>query len=145
MAGIGSEEACQSIIRNNRCRENALAGIGCQHNSRPMIAGNECSRNKAVGIGFEETESGQADVFNNCIFDNAKVAIGIHSGWHVTACDNHVANYGSVGIRPAEPAGTPVVTGNVFESDKDPVGIVVSGDIGIISGNRVEKTPKPTE
>lgn len=80
MAGIGCEEDCQPTLRNNRCRENTLAGIGCKLNTHPMIVGNECSRNKAVGIGFDETESGSAYVLNNRVFDNEKVAIGIHSG-----------------------------------------------------------------
>lgn len=91
MAGIGCEEECQPILRNNRCRTNTLAGIGCRDNSRPTIVGNECSGNKASGIGFDETEAGQADVLNNRVIDNEKVAIGIHSGWKVRLAGNELS------------------------------------------------------
>jgi hypothetical protein len=237
MAGIGCEEECQPILRNNRCRKNAMAGIGCRLNARPTIVGNECSRNKAVGIGFDETKSGSADVLNNRVFDNEKVAIGIHSGWKVrlagnelsrpnglppivmvfkgaeadfsdntfrgsgvagiraegiirvtnntfdcptlraggppqfavwglpgsdivftgnkvsgwrhallavkssiTANDNRITNYGSVGIKLDQPVGTPVVVGNMFESERDRIGVTITGGHGILDNNRVEKT-----
>lgn len=65
--------------------------IGCRLNARPTIVGNECSRNKAAGIGFDDTESGEADVLNNRVFDNAKVAIGIHSGWKVRLAGNELS------------------------------------------------------
>ncbi len=236
MAGIGCEEDCQPVLRNNRCRANALAGIGCRLNARPTIVGNECSRNKAVGIGFDATDSGEADVLNNRVFDNEKVAIGIHSGWKVrlagnelsrpaglppvvmvfkgaeadfsdntfggsgvagiraegiirvtnntfncpilrvggppqfaiwglpgsdivftdnkvsgwrhallaskssvTASNNRITNYGSVGIKVDQPIGTPMLVGNMFESESDRVGITITGGHAILENNQVEK------
>lgn len=73
------------------------------------------------------------------------------SGWRhalvaekarVTACDNRVANYGTVGIKLTQPVGTPVLIGNVFESDRDREGINVTGGEAIAHRNRVE-SPKP--
>ncbi|MDA1049468.1 MAG: right-handed parallel beta-helix repeat-containing protein [Planctomycetota bacterium] len=61
----------------------------------------------------------------------------------VTACDNRIANYGSVGIKIDQPIGTPVVVGNVFESERERVGVAITGGTGIVDNNRVEK-PKPT-
>lgn len=91
MAGIGCEEECTPLLRNNRCHENTLAGIGCRDNARPLIVGNHCFKNQAVGIGFEDTKSGQADVLNNRVTDNDKVAIGIHSGWKVRLIGNELS------------------------------------------------------
>lgn len=91
MAGIGCEEDCTPLLRNNRCHENTLAGIGCRDNARPVIVGNQCHANQAVGIGFDETKSGQAVVLNNRVFDNNKVAIGIHSGWKVRLIGNELS------------------------------------------------------
>jgi len=91
MAGIGCEEGCRPMVRNNRCRANELAGIGCRHDARPIIVGNECSKNTLAGIGFAKTESGDADVLNNRVFDNGKVAIGIHSGWKVRLAGNELS------------------------------------------------------
>jgi len=239
MAGIGCKEECQPMLRNNRCRENTLAGIGCRLNAQPTIVGNECSRNKTVGIGFDDTESGRADVLNNRVFDNGKVAIGIHSGWKVrlsgnqlsqlkglppvvmvfkgaeadfsdntfrgsgvagiraggtirvtnntfncptlraggppqfavwglpgssivffgnkvtgwrhalvadkstvTATNNRITNYGSTGIKLNQPVGTPMVVGNLFESERDRTGVIITGGHGILFNNKVEKTLK---
>lgn len=96
MAGIGCEENCTPLLRNNRCHDNTLAGIGCRDNARPTIIGNQCHANKAVGIGFDETEASEAVVLNNRVFDNDKVAIGIHSGWKVRLIGNELS-------RPAGP------------------------------------------
>lgn len=241
MAGIGCEEDCTPLVRNNRCHENTLAGIGCRDNARPLIVGNHCFKNQAVGIGFEETTSGQADVFNNRVFDNEKVGIGIHSGWkvrlagnelsaskgmppvvmvfkgavadfsdntlhgsgvagiraegtirvtnntfespalreagppqfavwglpgsditftgnkvsgwrhalfaeksRVTACGNRVTKYGAVAIKLTQPVGSPVIVGNVFESNRDRDGVAISGGEGIVRDNRIE-LPRPVE
>ncbi|TWT60610.1 right-handed parallel beta-helix repeat-containing protein [Rubinisphaera italica] len=242
MAGIGCEDECQPMLRNNRCRKNAMAGIGCKHNARPMIVGNECSKNKAVGIGFDETDSGSAYVLNNRVFDNEKVAIGIHSGWKVwlsgnelsrpaglpplvmvfqgaeanfsdntfrgsgvagirtegiirvtnntfdcpalreggppqfavwglpgsdivfigntvsgwrhavqttkssvTATDNHISNYGSIGIKVDQPVGTPVVVRNRYESQRDRIGVSITGGHAILEDNLVEVTLRASE
>ncbi len=91
MAGIGCEEDCTPLLLNNRCHENVLAGIGCREDARPLIVGNHSFKNQAVGIGFEETQSGQATVINNRVEDNAKVAIGIHSGWKVRLVGNELS------------------------------------------------------
>lgn len=240
MAGIGCEEDCQPFLRNNRCRANTLAGIGCRDNAQPLIVGNHCFKNQAVGIGFEETTSSDAVVLNNRVFDNDKVAVGIHSGWkvrlvgnelsrpdgmppvvmvfrgaeadfldntfrgsgvagirtegvvrvtgnsfespalreagppqfavwglpgadisftgnkvsgwrhalfaeksRVTACDNRIAKYGTIAIKLTQPVGSPVLIGNVFESDRDREGFTVSGGEPLANDNRVE-APKPT-
>ena len=189
-----------------------------------------------VGIGFDETESGSADVLNNRVFDNGKVAIGIHSGWKVrlagnelsqlkglppvvmvfkgatadfsdntfqgsgvagiraggiiratnntfncptlraagppqfavwglpgssivftgnkvsgwrhalvagnstvTATSNRIVNYGSVAIKLMQPVGTSVVTGNLFESERDRTGVTTTGGHAILHNNTVKK------
>lgn len=70
------------------------------------------------------------------------------SGWRhalsaekstVAASDNRIANYGSVGIKIDQPVTSPVVVGNVFESDRDRVGVTVTGGSGTVENNRVEK------
>jgi len=61
----------------------------------------------------------------------------------VTACDNRVADYGSVGIKVDRPVGSPVIAGNMFESDRDPVGVSIAGDQGLVSDNRVEPPKQP--
>lgn len=138
MAGIGCEEECTPLLRNNKCHENTLPGIGCSDNARPVIVGNHCFKNQAVGIGFDDTKSAQAIVINNRVADNAKVAIGIHSGWKVRLIgnelstskglppvvmvfkgaeadfsDNTIRGSGVAGIRTE---GVVRVTGNIFES-----------------------------
>jgi hypothetical protein len=74
------------------------------------------------------------------------------SGWRhalladqsrVTACDNRVKNYGAVGIKLTQPVGTPVLVGNVFESERDREGIFITGGEAIVRDNRVESS-KPS-
>ena len=102
MAGIGADEEASPIIRGNRCFRNKLAGIGARTHAAPTIIGNichengavgigqesdantilignQCHHNKEAGIGFADCSSGRSVVTKNTVFDNAKVAIGIHS------------------------------------------------------------------
>jgi hypothetical protein len=119
MAGIGAEEESAPLIRNNRCYKNKLAGIGSRTQATPTIVGNECYGNAAAGIGqdsdavtvlidnhchdnlesgigFAECKSGQSTVLNNRVINNAKVAIGIHSGWQVRLAGNELSREGGM-------------------------------------------------
>ena len=57
----------------------------------------------------------------------------------VTARDNRVAHYGAVGIKIDQPVGKPVITGNVFESERDKTGFTVFGGEAVVEDNRVER------
>ncbi|MDG2131397.1 MAG: right-handed parallel beta-helix repeat-containing protein [Fuerstiella sp.] len=119
MAGIGAEEHAAPVISKNRCYENKLAGIGCRDHARPTISENECYKNGTVGIGhegdsvttlirnhchdnqaagmgFSQCESGQATLIGNRVTNNAKVAVGIHSGWSVIAIGNELTRDGGM-------------------------------------------------
>jgi len=77
------------------------------------------------------------------------------SGWRhallaskssVTASDNHITNYGSVGIKVEQAVGTPMIVGNMFESESDRVCITITGGEAILDNNRVKETLRaPTE
>ncbi|GDY18747.1 hypothetical protein LBMAG56_00920 [Verrucomicrobiota bacterium] len=58
----------------------------------------------------------------------------------VTARDNRVAHYGAVGIKIDQPVGKTVITGNIFESDRDKTGFTVSGGEAVAEDNRVERS-----
>jgi hypothetical protein len=69
-------------------------------------------------------------------------------GWHnalvadkatATARDNHVAICCAAGIKLDQPVGKAVITGNVFESDRDKTGFTVSGGEAVADDNRVER------
>ena len=64
----------------------------------------------------------------------------------MTARDNRVAHYGAVGIKIDQPVGKGVISGNVFESERDKTGITVSGGEAMVDNNRVERSKdgKPT-
>jgi hypothetical protein len=119
MAGIGTKEEAAPVIQKNRCYRNKLAGIGARTGARPIIIGNECHHNekagigqesgvvsvlignhchhnKAAGIGFAEGEAGDSTVLNNRVIDNAKVAIGVHSGWTVRLSGNELSRKGGL-------------------------------------------------
>lgn len=119
MAGIGSEEEASPLIRNNRCYRNKLAGIGSRTHAVPTIIGNECyenelvgigqesdavtvlignhcHHNKAAGIGFSACDSARSTVLNNRVVDNAKVAVGIQSGWTVRLAGNELSREGGM-------------------------------------------------
>ena len=75
------------------------------------------------------------------------------SGWRhalladkssVTASDNRITNYGSVGIKLDQPVSTPMVVGNKFESERVRIGVTITGGHGILDNNRVEK-PRPSD
>lgn len=55
----------------------------------------------------------------------------------VTACNNRIANYGSVAIKIDQPAGSLAIIGNVFESDRDRAGVTIVGGAGIVENNRI--------
>lgn len=234
-AGIGSEDRARPLITDNECYENGAAGIGQRGDAHTTLIGNHVHHNKATGIGFDACRAGRADVLNNRVIDNEKVAIGIHAGWKVrlagnelsrkdgmppivmvfqgaaadftdnticgsgvagirsegvvrvtsntfdcpalregggppqfavwglpgsdivfngntvrgwrhalsaekatvTACNNRIANYGSVGIKIDQPAGSLAIIGNVFESDRDRAGVTIVGGAGIVENNRI--------
>lgn len=119
MAGIGSEEDAAPTIRRNRCYRNKLAGIGIrthshatiidnecyenetvgigqESNAVTIVTGNHCHDNKAAGIGFAECANGQSTLTKNRVINNAKVAIGIHAGWNVTATRNELSRVGGI-------------------------------------------------
>jgi hypothetical protein len=62
----------------------------------------------------------------------------------VIACENRIADYGSVGIKIDQPTGVATVVGNVFQSKEDRAGVVVTGGQAIIEGNRITG-PQATE
>lgn len=233
MSGIGSEGGAQSVISRNECYENLTAGIGQRGDARTLLIANDVHHNKTAGIGFDECRDGQADVIDNRVVDNEKVAVGIHAGWKVrlsgnelargeglppvvmvfrgaeadfsdntfrgvgvaairtegvvrvtanrfespalrrvgppqfavwglpgsdvvfnenevrgwrhavsaeqaalTASGNRLADYGNVGFKLDQPVGTAVVVGNEFKSDRDRVGVAVTGGEAIVSDNR---------
>ncbi len=83
---------------------------------------------------------------SDIVFTDNKV-----SGWRhalvaekagVTACYNRVTNYGTVAIKVDQPIGTPMIIGNVLESERDREGIAISGGEGVVRNNRVE-LPNP--
>ena len=119
MAGIGAEEHASPFIRGNRCFRNKLAGIGSRTHANPTIIGNECfendkvgigqesnavtmlignhcHHNKEAGIGFSTCETGRSVVLKNRVIDNAKVAIGINSGWQVSLSENELSREGGM-------------------------------------------------
>ncbi|MCR9197671.1 MAG: right-handed parallel beta-helix repeat-containing protein [Planctomycetaceae bacterium] len=119
MAGIGAEEHAAPTISKNRCYENKLAGIGCRDHARPTITENKCYQNgtvgighetdavtalvrnqcydnRAAGIGFSSCQNGQATLIGNRVTNNAKVAIGIQSGWSVIAMGNELSREGGM-------------------------------------------------
>ncbi|HIE98533.1 MAG TPA: DUF1565 domain-containing protein [Planctomycetes bacterium] len=119
MAGIGAEEESSPVIRGNRCFRNKLAGIGIRTHAAPTITdnichendeagigqasdavtiliGNQCHHNKKSGIGFADCSEGRSTVIRNTVFDNAKVAVGIHSGWVVSLSENKLSRTGGV-------------------------------------------------
>ncbi len=119
MAGIGAEDHAAPVISKNRCYENKLAGIGVREHATRTIIGNECYRNGTVGIGqesnaattlirnhchdnlaagigFAECENGRSTLIENRVINNAKVAIGIQSGWMVTATKNELSREGGM-------------------------------------------------
>ncbi len=119
MTGIGAEEHASPIIRSNRCFRNKLAGIGSRTHAIPTIIGNECyendtvgigqdsdavtmlignhcHHNKEAGIGFATCETGRSVVLRNRVIDNAKVAIGINSGWQVSLLENELSREGGM-------------------------------------------------
>lgn len=119
MAGIGAEEESSPLIRGNRCFRNKLAGIGVRSHAAPtmvdnichendeagigqagdavtILIGNQCHHNKKSGIGFADCSAGRSVVTRNNVFDNAMVAIGIHSGWVVTLSENKLSRTGGM-------------------------------------------------
>ena len=119
MAGIGAEEESSPVIRGNRCFRNKLAGIGVRTHAAPTIIdnichenddagigqagdavtiliGNQCHHNRKSGIGFADCSAGRSVVTKNTVFENAKVAVGIHSGWVVTLSENKLSRTGGV-------------------------------------------------
>ena len=119
MAGIGAEEHARPILKNNRCYRNKLAGIGCRefayitaienecfengtvgighdHAAGSSLIGNHCHDNKMAGIGFEKAESAEATLIDNRVINNRLVAMGVHSGWKISATNNHFARVGGM-------------------------------------------------
>ncbi|TWU04825.1 hypothetical protein Pla52n_28690 [Stieleria varia] len=119
MAGIGAEENSAPVISKNRCYRNRLAGIGIRSHAMATIVGNECYENGTVGIGhesdsittlignhchdnleagigFSECREGRSSLIENRVIDNAKVAIGVREGWHVTALRNELSREGGM-------------------------------------------------
>ena len=119
MAGIGTEDHAAPVITKNRCYGNKLAGIGCREHTTPTIVENECYKNGTVGIGqesnaittlirnhchdnlaagigFAPCKSGRSTLIENRVINNAKAAIGIQSGWTVTATKNVLTREGGL-------------------------------------------------
>jgi parallel beta-helix repeat protein len=90
-AGIGSEDGARPLIVDNQCYENDEAGIGQRGNAQTTLVGNHVHHNKAAGLGFDECEAGRASVLRNHVEDNAKVAIGVHSGWKLMIAENELS------------------------------------------------------
>lgn len=119
MAGIGAREKSAPTIRGNRCYRNKLAGIGSRTGATPTIIENECyengqsgigqmsgtktilirnylHHNKTSGIGYAQGMSGSSRVERNRVIDNAKVAVGINSGWKVELVGNELSRKGGL-------------------------------------------------
>lgn len=60
----------------------------------------------------------------------------------VSALQNRIVDYGSLGIKINEPVGMCVVIGNQFESERDPLGVVVTGGSSRVENNRVQSAEK---
>jgi hypothetical protein len=114
MAGIGIRDDAAPVVKGNHCYRNKLAGIGMRRGARPILVDNECyenqlagigheagvtsvllsnhvHHNRTAGIGFEGGVDGEATLINNRVIDNAKVAVGIHSGWTVRLSGNELS------------------------------------------------------
>lgn len=75
------------------------------------------------------------------------------SGWRhalfaekgtLIATHNKVSNYWQIGIRVNQPTAAVTAIANVFTSELEHPGVVISGAQGVVEGNRVEK-PAPAE
>jgi hypothetical protein len=73
------------------------------------------------------------------------------SGWRqalfaeksaVVVCDNRVESYGSLAINVNQPSRTVVAVGNTFISQRDDVGVQVTGGNSVLENNRIT-SPKP--
>ena len=167
-AGIGSRENAAPIIRGNRCYRNELAGIGSRTGATPVIANNECyengksgigqmagtktvlvnnflHHNQTSGIGFDTGSGSETDVGSeslvtgNRVIDNAKVAVGVNSGWTVTFAGNEFSRQsGLPPIVMVFQGATASFSGNVIRGG-GVAGIRVAGTIRA-DNNRFEGT-----
>lgn len=87
-AGIGAQQGARVWIGRNRCYENEEAGIGQRSDATSVIDGNQVYHNKKAGLGFDDCKAGVSFVSNNNVFDNERVAVGIHTGWNVHVTGN---------------------------------------------------------
>ncbi|MCP4172847.1 MAG: right-handed parallel beta-helix repeat-containing protein [Fuerstiella sp.] len=160
MAGIGAEEEASPVIRRNRCFKNKLAGIGirshatatitnnnCYENDSTGIGqesdavttliGNQCHHNGESGIGFAACSAGRSVVTKNTVFDNAKVAVGIHSGWKVVMSANRLSRAGGLPPIMMVFAGADVtLTDNVIEGG-GVAGVRVAGRVRFVHNDLV--------
>ena len=58
----------------------------------------------------------------------------------MTPRDHRVAHYGAVGIKIDQPVGKAVITGNIFERERDKTGFALSGGEAVVEDNRVERS-----
>ena len=94
MAGIGSMEEAEPIIRNNRCEKNAMAGIGSQLHAKPVIVNNKCIGNAAAGIGLRPGVEGIV-IGNDCL-NNKLVAIGLPEKGRAVIVGNKLSREGGM-------------------------------------------------
>ena len=165
MAGIGTEEGSAPIIRRNRCYRNQLAGIGARMYASAVIIENECyengtvgigqetgavttlirnhcHHNKAAGIGFSECRNGQSTLIGNRVIDNAKVAIGIQSGWYVTATRNELSREGEIPPIVMIFAGARARFADNTIQGSGVAGIRVAGELDAVGNKFVCPTPR---
>lgn len=96
MTGIGSRTKASPIIIGNEVYENKLSGIGQQSGATTILIDNFSHHNKTSGIGFATCKKGRSTMLNNRVIDNAKVAVGINSGWNVDLRGNVLSRQGGL-------------------------------------------------
>lgn len=141
-------KGAEADFSNNTFRGSGVAGIRAEGIIRVTNNTFDCPTLRAGGPPqFAVWGLPGSDI----VFTGNKV-----SGWRhallatkssVTANDNRITNYGSVGIKVDQPVGTSMLVGNMFESDRDRIGVIVTGGQAISENNKVERTLRslPTE
>jgi len=137
MAGIGTEEGAEAIIRNNQCYRNQQAGIGARTGARPIIDGNHCYENQQAGIGSED----EADVVvrgNRCE-KNKQAGIGTQNGARALIVDNECHENALSGIGVREKATAFVIDNKCVENGTVAIGVRNGSQVQII-GNELSRT-----
>ncbi|MCP4855746.1 MAG: right-handed parallel beta-helix repeat-containing protein [Fuerstiella sp.] len=137
LAGIGIRTRATATITNNICYENDETGIGQESDAVTTLVGNQCHHNKESGLGFAACSAGRSVVTDNTVFENAKVAVGIHSGWTVIMSKNRLSRTGGVPpIMMVFAGAETTLTDNVIEGS-GVAGVRVAGTVRLVHNELV--------